>query len=153
MFDLMPRRRRAGGDMVRFKSELDDLFNHFFDTDFPISRRLFGDGEWTPRVDVAEGETDITVKAEIPGCDTKEIDLSLEGRMLTIKGEKKQEKEEKNKSYHRIERSYGMFSRTLPLPSEVDPKRVDASFKDGILKVTLQKSKAAAGKKIEIKAF
>jgi HSP20 family protein len=151
MFDLMPWRRREGGDMARFRGELDDLFNRFFDLDIPISRRLFGEGAWAPRVDLAEGKTDITVKAELPGCDAKDIDVSLEGRSITIKGEKKQEKEEKEENYHRIERAYGLFSRALTLPADVDPKKVEASFKDGILKVVLQKTKEAAGKKIEIK--
>lgn len=151
MFDLMPWRRREGRDVVRFKSELDDLFNRFFDLEFPISRKLFGEGEWAPRLDLVEGKTDITVKAELPGCDVKDIDISLDGRNLTIKGEKKQEKEEKEENYHRIERAYGLFSRTLSLPTDVDPKKVDASFKDGILKVVLHKTKEAAAKKIAIK--
>ena len=151
MFDLMPWRRKEGREVVHFRNELDDLFSRFFDLDFPISRKLFGEGEWAPRVDLSEGKTDITVQAELPGCDAKDIDISLDGRNLTIKGEKRQEKEDKEENYRRIERAYGMFSRTLTLPTEVDPKKVDASFKDGILKIVLHKTKEAAAKKIAIK--
>ena len=137
--------------MARFKSELDDLFNRFFELDFPIARRLFGEGEWAPRVDLTEGETDITVQAELPGCNAKDIDVSLDGRILTIKGEKKQEKEDKEENYHRIERAYGLFSRSLTLPADVDSKKVDAGFKDGILKIVLHKTKETAARKIAVK--
>jgi HSP20 family protein len=95
MFDLMPWRKREGKDLVGFKSELDNLFNRFFDLDFPISREFFKEGQWLPRMDVSEGKKEITVQAEIPGCDAKDIDVNLDGRTLTIKGEKKQNKEQK----------------------------------------------------------
>jgi HSP20 family protein len=151
MFDLMPWRRREGKDMVRFKNELDNLFNRFFDLDFPISREFFKEGSWVPRVDLSEGKEEITVKAEIPGCDAKDIDVSLEGRILIIKGEKKPEKQEKEQNLHRVERSHGYFSRTMELPAEVDPEKVDASYMKGVLKLVFKKTKAEAGKKIEIK--
>ena len=109
MFDLLPHRRRYGKEMVSFKDEVDNLFKRFFDTDFPVSRRLFGDRKWAPRVDVAEGKGEITVKAEIPGCEVEDIDVKLDGRTLTIRGEKKQEKEEKDDDVHRVERAYGSF--------------------------------------------
>ena len=151
MFEMMPWRRREGRDMVRFKSELDDLFSRFLDVDIPISRRLFGDGDWAPRVDMAEGDDEITVRAECPGCEAKDINVSLEGRNIFIKGEKRQEKEDKEKQYHRVERTYGVFSRTLTLPTDVDAKKVEASFKDGVLKVVLRKTKESAARKIEVK--
>jgi len=148
MFDLMPWRKREGKDLVGFKSELDRLFNRFFDIDFPITREFFKEGQWLPRVDVSEGKTEITVQAEIPGCDAKDIDVSLDGRTLTIKGEKKQNKEE---NFHRVERSYGSFTRRMNLPSEVDQENIDASYKKGVLKLVFKKTKATEGKKIEIK--
>jgi HSP20 family protein len=137
--------------MVRFKDEMDHLFNRFFDLDVPLSRRLFGDEEWAPRVDVIEGKGEITVKAEIPGCEAKDIEVKLDGRTLTISGEKKQEKEEKDDNFHRVERSYGNFCRMLELPGEVDPEGIDATYKKGVLKLVLKKTRESEAKKIEIK--
>ncbi len=151
MFDLMPHRRRFGKEMVSFKDEMDNLFNRFFDMDFPVSRRLFKDGEWAPSVDVVEGKGEITVKAEIPGCEAKDIDVKLDGRTLTICGEKKQEKEEKDENFHRVERSYGSFCRMVELPREVNPEDIDATYKKGVLKLVLKKIRETEAKKIEIK--
>ena len=151
MFDLMPWRKRAGSDLVGFKKEMDSLFNRFFDIDFPLSRDFIQAGEWAPRLDVAESEKQITVKAEIPGCDVGDIDISLEGRRLTIKGEKKEEKEEKEKNYLRVERAHGHFTRTLELPTDVDESAVEATYKKGVLKVVLNKTTPSENKKIEIK--
>ena len=103
MFDLMHHRKRSGREMIRFRDEMDNLFNRFFDMDFPLSRRLFDDSTWTPRVDVAEGKADITVKAEIPACNLEDIDVKLDRRSLTISGEKKQEEEEAKKHQKRID--------------------------------------------------
>jgi HSP20 family protein len=151
MFDLMPHRRRSGREMISFKDEMDNLFNRFFDMDLPISRRLFGDGEWAPRVDVIEGKGDITVKAEIPGCEAKDIDVKLDGRTLKISGEKKQEKEEKNENFHRVERSYGSFCRMVELPAEVIQEDIDAVYKKGVLKLVFKKARESEVKKIKIK--
>ena len=151
MFDLMPHRGRSGRELVRFRDEMDNLFNRFFDMDFPISRRLFGGTEWAPRVDVSEGKGEITVKAEIPGCEAKDIDVKLDGRLLTISGKKKQEKEEKDGNYHRVERSYGSFSRMVELPGEVEQEAIDATYKKGVLNLIFKKSQASEAKKIEIK--
>jgi HSP20 family protein len=137
--------------MVSFKDEMDNLFNRFFDMDLPISRRLFGDGEWAPRVDVIEGKGDITVKAEIPGCEAKDIDVKLDGRTLKISGEKKQEKEEKDENFHRVERSYGSFCRMVELPAEVIQEDIDAIYKKGVLKLVFKKARESEAKKIEIK--
>lgn len=151
MFEPTLRRRREGRELTSFRREIDNLFNHFFDLDFAMPRSLFRDREWAPRVDVSEREGEITVKAEIPGCDAEDIDVSLEGRLLTIKGEKKQETEEKKENFHRTERSYGYFSRTLELPSEVDPENIDATYKKGVLSLVLRKVRPAGGKKIAIR--
>jgi len=152
MFDLMPHRRRSGRELARFRDEMDSLFNRFFDMDFPLSRRFFGDGEWAPRVDVSEGKGEVTIKAEVPGCDTKDIDVKLEDRLLTISGEKKEEKEETDENFHRVERTYGSFSRMVELPGEVDPEAIDATYKKGILKLVFKKIQASEAKKVEIKA-
>ena len=151
MFEMMPWRKRGGKEVSQFRHELDSLFSRFFDQDFPILRERFSDAPWSPRVDVAEGKKDITVKAEIPGVDAKDITISLDGRRLTIKGEKKQESEEKEENYHRLERSYGYFSRSLELPADVDQDNVDASYKKGVLNIVLKKLKPAETQKVEIK--
>lgn len=91
------------------------------------------------------------MKAEIPGLDAKDLDLSLSGGSLVIKGEKKQEKEEKEENYHFIERSYGSFVRTIPLPKEVKHDKITASYKDGVLRVVLPKSEEAKTKELKIK--
>lgn len=151
MFDLIPHRRRSGRDLSSFRGEIDNLFNRFFDMDFPISRRFFVDGEWAPRVDLIEGKGEITVKAEIPGCEAKDIDVKLDGRTLRISGEKKQEKEEKEENFHRVERTYGNFCRMVNLPGEVNPEDIDATYKKGVLKLVFKKIQATDAKKIEIK--
>jgi len=151
MFDLMPHRRRTGKEMVSLRDEMDNLLNRFFDMDFPVSRRLFRDGEWAPRVDVIEGKGEITVKAEIPGCEAKDIEVKLDGRTLIISGEKKQEKEEKDENFHCVERTYGSFYRMVKLPGEVDSENIDATYKKGVLKLTLKKTREAEAKRIEIK--
>ena len=151
MFDLMPYRKRSGREMVSFRDEMDNLFNRFFDMDFPVSWRLFKDGEWAPRLDVVDGKGKITVKAEIPGCEAKDIDVKLDGRMLTISGEKKQEKEEKDKKFHRVERFYGSFMRSFTLPDNVDESKIEASFKDGMLNLTIPKIEATKPKAIDVK--
>ena len=150
MFDLKSKPKGEGRELVRFRDELDSLFNRFFDLDFPSMRSFFKEDAWSPRVDVRETGTAITVKAELPGCDIENIDVSLEGRRLTIKGEKKDEKEEKETNMHRAERAYGYFSRSLELPAEVDPKDIEAAYKKGVLTVVIKKAKSAAAKKIKI---
>ena len=115
-------------------------------------------GVLAPRVDVAEDEKAVTLTAELPGVDEKDIDVSLVDDQLTIRGEKRSEhnekKEEEGRTLHRVERSYGAFQRTLAIPYKVDPDQVSAQFKDGVLKVTLPKPPDAVaqkqGRKIEI---
>jgi HSP20 family protein len=91
------------------------------------------------------------VKVELPGVDPKDIDISLSDGMLTIKGERKQEREEKETDYHLIERTYGSFTQLVPIGKEVKGDKIDASFKDGVLKITLPKSEEAKKKEIKIK--
>ncbi len=145
--DLVPWR---GGEASRLKNEMEQLFDRFFDW------RPFGPirekDVWSPALDISETDGTFVVKAELPGMDPKEIDVSLSKNVLTLRGEKKQEKEEKDKSFHRIERSYGTFSRSVQLSSDVDPENVDATYKDGVLQLKLKKTERSAAKKIEIKA-
>ena len=110
-----------------------------------------GEREFAPAFDVSETEGELIVTAEIPGMDKKDLDIHLSDGVLTVKGEKKQEKEDKKENYHCIERRYGSFSRTMRLPVDVDTEKVDAAYKDGVLRITLPKSETVKPKKIDIK--
>lgn len=101
-------------------------------------------------VDVLETAEMVTVNAEIPGIDPKEVDVSVTGNTLTIKGEKKAESEEKGKQYHKVERSYGNFSRTVEIPSFVEADKAKAEYKNGILKITIPKSEKVKPKQVPI---
>jgi HSP20 family protein len=131
------------------RAEMDRLFDRFWETDLPAWPAI---GDWMPKVDVADTKEAFVVKAEIPGIDPKEIALALEGDTLTIKGEKTREKEAKDETYFRIERTYGGFARAIPLPAPVEAGKVTATFKNGLLTVTLPKGPEAKGKFIPIKA-
>lgn len=131
------------------RKEMDRLFERFFE---PAWRDMPTLGEWSPTVDVSEDKDTVTVKAELPGVEQKDIVVSLQEGMLMIKGEKRAEKEEKDKRYHRVERSYGAFYRSVQLPSAVDAGKVAATFKDGVVTITLPKAPEAKGTTIPIKA-
>jgi HSP20 family protein len=107
--------------------------------------------DWVPSVDVSETEGAYQIKAEIPDVKKEDVKVTLEEGVLTIQGERKQEKEEKGKRYHRVERSYGRFVRSFTLPDVVDEEKVKAEFKDGILNLALPKSEKAKPKAIEVK--
>lgn len=151
MFNLTPWRRKPTNEVTEFRKEMDNLVDRFFGGSFFPAAEFLNGGKWFPTVDIREGKKEITVQAEIPGVEAKDIDVSVDGRMLTIKGEKKQEKEEKDENYHRVERTYGYYNRTIELPAEVDASEVDATYKKGILKVVLKKTKESETKKIEVK--
>jgi HSP20 family protein len=103
-----------------------------------------------PRIDVSETDTEIKIEAEMPGVDEKDVEVVLSNGRLTIKGEKKQEKEEKKKDYHVVERSYGSFARSIGLPFEADPGQVKASFAKGVLTVTVPKPPEVKAKEKKI---
>jgi HSP20 family protein len=105
---------------------------------------------WSPPVDVFETDNEIVVKAELPGMDAKDIDIRIEDDKLLLKGERRFAKETRNENYHRVERSYGNFSRAFSLPAFVDEAQVRAEYKDGLLKVTLPKKEPAKSKEIKI---
>ena len=138
-------------EVDRFRDEIDRLFDNFF-TRSPFGRS-FESGDWMPPIDMSENEKEVVVQAEVPGLDAKDIDISLNGRMLTIRGERKQEQKEKAENYHRIERRYGSFSRSFELPADVDGNKVNAIYKDGILTLNLPKTKEQSVKKIEVETL
>jgi HSP20 family protein len=107
--------------------------------------------DWAPLVDITEDEKEYLIKAELPEVKQEEVKVSLQDDVLSISGERKFEKEEKGKKYHRVERAYGSFSRSFSLPQDADSGKVQAEFKDGVLKVHLPKSEKAKPKSIEVK--
>ncbi len=125
-----------------FRKEFDDLFDNFFRS-FDLKPFEAGSGSFSPKIDVVDSEKEICIKAELPGMDEKDIDVSLSRGVLSIRGEKKEEKEDKGKDYYRMERSYGSFSRSIPLPADVDESNIKANFKKGVLNVTLPKTAKA----------
>lgn len=105
---------------------------------------------WSPAVDIVETENELVVKADLPDVNTQDIGVHLENQTLTIKGERKFEKDENARGYHRIERSYGTFVRSFAVPSTVDTESVQADYKNGVLTVTLAKKAAAKPRQIKI---
>ena len=107
--------------------------------------------EWSPLVDISEDEKEYVIKAEIPEMKKEEIKINVHDDVLSISGERRYEKEEKGKKYHRVERAYGSFMRSFTLPEDADGSKVTAEYKDGVLKVHLAKSEKAKPKAIEVK--
>ncbi len=139
-------------DPFRDLSMLQDRMNRLFDDagrtwrpDEPAATT-----SWSPSVDIFETEGEIVVKAELPGMDRKDIQLNLENNVLSLRGERKFQKETKDDNYHRIERSYGVFSRAFSIPATVDEERIRADYKDGVLKIVLPKKDQAKPKQIKI---
>ena len=150
---------RGDNPMESFQREMNRLFDDFFrgfgGAGAPVAR--YGEGAFgvaVPRVDVSETEAEYEVTAELPGMEEKDVEVLLDQNMLTLKGEKKAEREEKRKDYHLTERSFGSFRRTIPLPVEVDRDKVEAGFKNGVLTVKLPKAPQAQAraKRIQVKS-
>jgi HSP20 family protein len=114
-------------------------------------QELITSGDWAPRVDIAETEKEFTIKAEIPEVNKEDVKITVDNGVLSIQGERKQEKEEKGKKFHRIERYYGSFIRSFTLPDNIDEARIKASFKDGMLNLQIPKSKESKPKSIDVK--
>jgi len=162
--DLVPWKRKRGD--IRMSRQYDDMFGSFYNEMHNLMDRFFGGfdiepfsgselvtGEFMPRIDVKENDKEIKVTAELPGMDENDIDVTLSDDSLTIKGEKKEETEDKSKGYYRTECRYGSFHRVIPLSAEVDEDEVKADFKKGVLKIRLPKTAEAqkSRKRIEIK--
>jgi len=139
--------RPADHPLARFHRDIDQLFDNVFQG-IPLSpvRREHGSswgGLLLPQVDIGEGEKQYTITVEVPGVAEKDIHLTLADGTLMIQGEKRSEQEDKNKHYHRVERSYGSFQRMLSLPTDADENKVEAKFKDGVLTITIAKDPGA----------
>lgn len=107
-------------------------------------------GSWAPAVDIYEQEGNIVLKAEVPGVDPKDVGILVENNVLTLRGERKFDEDVKKESYHRVERSYGTFTRSFTLPNVVDVDKIKAEHKDGVLRVTLPKKEEAKPRQIQI---
>jgi HSP20 family protein len=107
-------------------------------------------GSWAPAVDIYEQEGNIVLKAEVPGVDPKDVGILVENNVLTLRGERKFDQDVKKESYHRVERSYGTFTRSFTLPNVVDTDKIKAEHKDGVLRVTLPKKEEAKPRQIQI---
>jgi len=162
--DLLPWRRNEERDLVvrrredpflAMQEEMNRMFEDFFTDPFRLlpSRMLnFYGGSFLPSVDVSENDKEVIVTAEVPGMDENDIQVTFNKGVLVIQGEKRAEKEEKDRRYHRVERSYGSFRREIMMPTEVDEDKITATFKKGVLTVVLPKSTRpeVVGKRITV---
>lgn len=134
-------------------SAIHERMNQLFDETFLPARgseAAPAAAMWSPAVDIYESGDDIVVKAEVPGMDREDVAVEVKDGILTLRGDRKFEKEAKEENYHRIERSYGTFVRSFALPSSVDPEKVRAGLKDGVLEVRLSKKEQAKPRKVQV---
>jgi HSP20 family protein len=141
-------------DPFKELEEISDRFNRIFGR-LPVRRESGREAmtvaDWAPTVDITEDDKEYLIKAEIPEVDRKDVKVTVQDGVLTLTGERKQEKEEKGKKFHRIERSYGSFVRSFTLPDDVSDDKLKAEFKDGMLLVHLPKAEKPKSKAVEVK--
>ncbi|HOB73973.1 MAG TPA: Hsp20/alpha crystallin family protein [Phycisphaerae bacterium] len=135
------------------RREIDEMFDRFLRDPFGATGLAEMFGGWTSglRTDLSESDDEVVVRVELPGVEARDVDINVTGDMLTISGEKKEEHEEKQRNYHYVERQFGKFHRSIQLPGYVDPDKVDASFKNGVLTVKIAKRPDAKPRRIEVK--
>ena len=146
---LLPWRGRERGGLMEMQDRINRMFDEFFRgfSLFPAAEERM---EWLPLVDVSETDDAVRVTAELPGVQAKDVDISLTDDLLTIRGEKKSEQSETKRDYHRVERSYGAFTRTVRLPAAVDADKVEATFKEGVLTITMPKREQTKTRKVKV---
>jgi HSP20 family protein len=156
--NLIPWRNKqqeGGGELsplVALRGEMDRLFDSFFREPFGgLDWPLWGGGRFSPPIDVAETDKEFTVRAELPGIDPKDLEVTVTGHQLVLSGEKKESSEHDGKNFYRSETRYGSFRRSLPLPDGVDTEHVEAEYANGVLTLHLKKTEQAATKRIEVK--
>jgi len=140
-------------DPLRDLSSIQEKMNQLFEDTVARSRGReegLGTGMWTPAVDIYETAESVVVKAELPGLTREQVGIEVKDGILTLKGERKVEKEVKEENYHRIERAYGTFQRSFSLPASVDQEKISATLKEGVLEVTLPKREQAKPKQINV---
>lgn len=129
-----------------FNRRFSDIMDEFFNDAVRSNRNSFA-----PNIDISENDNEFVIEVEVPGVDKENIQIDVENNILTISGERKFEEKKENKQYHRVETHYGIFSRTLSLPDNADSESVKASYENGILTITINKSEKSLKKQIEIK--
>jgi HSP20 family protein len=152
--NLMTTRRPNVWDPLQELNDLQNRFNSLFGRTAlrpGTGEETLAVADWAPAVDITEDDTEFVIKAELPGLKREEVKVTVEEGVLSISGERKTEKEEKNKKFHRVERSYGSFLRSFSLPEGADAAKVNAEFSDGVLNVHLGKTPKAQPKTIEVK--
>ncbi len=155
--NLIPwkNKREDGGELsplVSLRSEMDRLFDAFLREPFgAMDWPQWAGGKWSPAVEMAEDEKELTVRAELPGIDPKDLDVSVVNNHLVLSGEKKESSETKDKGVYHSETRYGSFRRTLPLPEGVDTEHVNAQYSNGVLTLHLPKTTPTPQKRIEVK--
>src|SRR6266700_7251270 len=137
-------------DPFREFSTLQDRMNRLFQQSYGDREEALTTSTFAPAVDVYEDEHQVTLKIEVPGIDEKDIDVRVEGNTLSVHGERKIEKEEKEENYRRVERQYGSFTRNFTLPTTVDSEKVTATYDKGVLKIALPKKAEAKPKQIKV---
>ena len=137
-------------DLVSLQDRMNRLFEDSLSRNKVFEESL-ATGIWSPPVDIYETDSSIVLKAELAGLTKNDVSIEIKDSTLILRGERKFEKDVKEENYHRIERSYGSFSRTFSLPHTVDQNKVTASFRDGLLEIVIPKTKEARPKQIEIK--
>lgn len=144
-------RRRVTPLFDNIRSEMDEVLQRFFQN---------GGGEaaetmatWTPHVDLEETDKAMFVKADLPGVDVKDVDISIQDRALTLKGEKREEREDKTKQFHRVERFSGMFFRSILLPADADLEKISATANKGVITITIPKAPGSQPRRVAIKAM
>lgn len=143
---MMPRPWFRRGTMQTLRDELQDVFSNFLGDDNPLANW----GAWVPSLDLSETDGGLEVRMDVPGVKAEDVEVQMNGTMLCVTGKRSEEKEEKGKTFHRMERSYGEFTRSVNLPCEVKEDKVDAQIRDGVLTIRLQKCDEAKTRKIKV---
>ena len=144
-------RYRPYASWPSFRGELDRLFENMMPEVFKGDSGDFDSSIWTPKLDFSETDKAYTMNMELPGIDKKDVVVNVEERMITVTGERKAEKKEENRDYHRIERSYGRFFRSMELPKGALADKAVAKFKDGVLTVTIPKAEEKKPHRVVVK--
>lgn len=138
-------------DLMSVQDEMNRMFDRFFGREPWEDEEFMAPAKWYPMVDIKENKDEFTVLAELPGMKKDDIHITFTNGRLVLEGERKKEKEEKDANYHRVERAYGKFYRSFDLPTAVQGDKINAEFKDGILKISLPKAEEVKPKEIDVK--
>jgi HSP20 family protein len=143
---------REMSPMASLRADMDRLFDTFIREPFGTIDWSFGGAQqWTPAVDLAETEQEVTIRAEVPGINPDDLEVTVSGQQLVLSGEKREATEKKGEDFYHTESRYGSFRRSIPLPDRVDPQKVQAEYANGVLTIHLEKTPATAPKRIHVK--